>query len=125
MLIVNYNKEILDDVHRIHNGSFPFPDFNDSTFIEKKIIIDKGKVIGCGIIKITSEFILILDEQSSIKSRVLGLQELQKHLVCDLLKKGIRDCHIFTDSDNVTKFAEHCGFEKCPSKDVLSLRFGY
>lgn len=125
MLLINYIKEAANDIHRIHSGSFPFPDLNDPTFIEKKIIVDKGKIIGCGLVKLTTEFILIMDDLSPLRSRVLGINQLQKQLVCDLLKKGIKDCHIFTDAENVTKFAEHCGFEKCPSKDVLSLRFGY
>jgi hypothetical protein len=125
MLIANYSKEAVNDIYRIHDGSFPFPDFDDSTFISKKVIIDKGKIIGCGLTKLTSEFILILDRSASLKVRVNSLNSLQRNVIEELSKKGIKDTHIFVNEDSVAKYAEHMGFQRCPEKNTLSLRFGY
>jgi hypothetical protein len=125
MLIINYSKEIENDIRRFHNQDFPFPDFSDPTFIEKKVLVDKGKIIGCGLVKLTSEFILIMDESSPLRSRVIGISEIQKNLICALLRRGIRDVHIFPDDEKIIKYAEHLGFEICNSKPALSLRFGY
>lgn len=123
MLILNYNEEILNELHRIHDGTFPFPNFSDPTFIQKKILVDKGRIIGCGLVKITTEGVVILDQDSPIKSRVLGLQELQRNIVCELLKRGIHDIHAFIDDSKVIEFAKRLGWETCNSKPAMSLRF--
>ena len=125
MLVTNYSNEIIDDLFSIHDRSFPFPDFDDSTFIEKKVIVNEGKIIGCGLAKLTTEFILILDKTTSRRVRVSAVDMLQKKIICDLLRRGIKDIHVFVNDDSVVKFAEHLGFNKCPEKEVLSLRFGY
>lgn len=121
MLITNYTKDALDEIKRIHTGYFPFPNLDDHTFIQKKIAIDRGKVIGCGFVKLTSEFILILDESASISSRVWSVLNLKNTLIPELKKYGIRDTHIFVDNSAVASFAERLGFEPC--SPALTLQF--
>lgn len=125
MLIANYSEEVLNNIIRIHDDSFPFPNFSDPTFISKRIIVNNGDIIGCSLVKITSEAIVILDKTKPLRIRVDSLTKLQKQIVCELRQRGIRDIHAFINDSNVTRFAERLGWEKCPARDVLSLRFGY
>jgi hypothetical protein len=123
MILTHYIEGVEDELYTIHDASFPFPDFDDPTFIEKKIVIDKGKVIGCGLAKITTEFILILDRSKSLKSRVQATKVLKSDIVKSLSRRGIRDTHIFVNDDQVERFATHMGFRKCPEKSSMSLMF--
>lgn len=124
MLVTNYCECIEDEIFSFHDGSFPFPSVNDSTIIEKKTVVDKGRIIGSGFVKLTTEFILIMDKTAPLRSRVLGINKLQKEILQSLANKGIKDIHIFCNDAKVAKLAEHYGFQPCPEKYAMGLIFG-
>jgi len=125
VLIANYSSEVLEDLWQVHDNSFPFPNIEDPSFIERKIIVNKGKVIGCGLAKLTTEFILILDKRESLKTRVNAVSALQRNIIYSLARKGITDIHVFIkDDEKVAKFARRMGFQDCPEKYALSLHLG-
>lgn len=122
---LNPSEEINDELYSIHDGSFPFPDLDDTCYISKKIVINQGKVIGCGLTRLTTEYTLLLNSNAARRVRVLAAQELYYKSIEEARRLGLKDTHIFTNSLSVAKFAEHLGFRECPEKKVLSLRFGY
>lgn len=121
MLIANYDNEITDEVFRLHDGSFPFPNCSDPNYIQKKILIHEGRIIGAGFIRLTTELTLILNKNESLRTRVDAIKELEKKITCNLRNKGIKDIHIFCNDPSVAKFARHFGFQNCPEKEALSL----
>lgn len=125
MYITKYSPEAKEEIRSIHDGSFPFPDFNDPTYIIKDIVVDDGSIIGCGLVRVTTEFSMILDQSKPIRKRVVAISGLQKSIIQQLEAKGIRDVHVFANDNKVINYAERLGFEKCPEKSALSLRFGY
>lgn len=126
-MIINLSPENETDneLYRIHDGSFPFPDLSDNTYILKKVVISDGQLVGCGLVRITSECTLMLDKSASLKRRVIATQELQNNMINELKKKGIKDVHAFMTDEKVFQLVQHLGFKPCPEKYVASLRFGY
>lgn len=125
MLVLDYSNEIENEIIGIHDGSFPLPDFSDDTYIQKKVLVNDSQIIGCGLVKLTTEFILILDKSKPRRVRVNAIQCLSSNIVPNLYNKGIKDIHVFVNDPVVEKYALHLGFKKCPERSALSLRFGY
>jgi len=112
MLILN----TIDDeiTEKIHDGSFPYPQFDDKIYISKKTVVEHGKVIAIGAVKITTEGILITDQNAPLITRARCSEAVIEALKQDVKLAGLNECHVFVKEPKVIRFLNHLGFN--PSK---------
>src|SRR5258708_28758664 len=90
----------IDDIYRVEelhnrNCKFPFPDLGNKLYFARGIIEDKNEIIACGLIKYTSEVVLILDHSRSISEQLECIHLLFEKGIEQTLNVGIPDWHFF------------------------------
>jgi hypothetical protein len=93
--------------------NFPFPNIKDKLYFSKKIAYTDGTVVGGGIVKLTCEGILILDENLDIRSRAIASRRIIEELRIECKRLGLEDCHVFVKQQNVKNFLYGLGFRDC------------
>jgi hypothetical protein len=120
MLIV---KSTGEELRNIHDNSFPFPDLSNNLYISRRIAISSGQIIGGGLVKITAEGILILDENIDIQTRALASRYIIEALKKDCKMAGLDDCHVFVKKEKVRRFLECVGFKDCLGGNPMVIQF--
>src|SRR5271157_1872007 len=111
MLITNVTDLDKVELERIHDGSFPFPDLTDT--IAKECVIDNGILVGMGIVRLTTEGILIIDRTLTTPTKVRAIRRLIEDLSLRAKILGVKDCHVFIKEDKMHKFLTEIGFRDC------------
>jgi len=127
-MIIPYDEKYhLSKLQAIHNNGFPFPDLTSPLYVIKGIALDdKGHLVGGGFVKLTSEVILILDNNASIVERGKALKEFFLIGKAKSEKLGLDSWHVFL-SKELDDYAEvlkkHFGFVEGRSNKYLILEF--
>lgn len=85
----------LSDIVRLeqmHNSDFPLPNLNDRRYFSQKVVGDLDAV---GILKLTTEAIIIMNQGVSRLTRARALSELILELKKELLRFNLDDTHVF------------------------------
>jgi len=90
---------------------FPVPDVESKLYFARGVVVSGDKIVGFGLARVTSEFILLLNPDESKRLRVQALEMLTRVGVRSAVKVGIDEAHAFV-SDSV--FA-----------DILKKKFGF
>src|SRR5580704_1771789 len=93
MIISNQLTE--EELSLLHDNSFPIPNINNPLYFSKKLIIDNGELIAAGLVKLTCEGVLVINEKAPLRSRVNGIKALIEEQSKDAKKIGLDDCHVF------------------------------
>jgi len=121
MLILNsVDKEVTE---KMHDGSFPFPDLNNPLYISKKTVVDSGKIVAVGLVRLTAEGILFVEPDAPLVTRARASYNVMNALQEDVKKRGLDECHIFVKDPKVQKFMEHFGFTPCKGGNALVIHF--
>src|SRR5690349_11935805 len=104
-----------EDRIRSINERLPFPprNLNDPLYISKRIIDIDGEVVAAGLLRLTSEAILMLNPESAKRYKVTALKELINLCKIDCQKFNIDEVHAFLtgDADNFSRVLKKLGFE--------------
>lgn len=115
MIILNSaDHSTLIRLHESTKEQFPVPDLEDKMYISCKSAVENGKVQAIGLIRLTTEGILVTDQSLPKTTRALASVAVMDALKKDLLSKQIHECHVFVQDENVARFLRHYGFN--PSK---------
>lgn len=120
MIILNSTGEELEG---LHDNSFPFPDLSNPLYVSKKIAMSDGKIIGGGIVRITTEGILILNQDASLQQRSIASKAIINSLKEDIKSRGLDECHVFVQQANVRLFLKSLGFINCKGGDAMVIHF--
>lgn len=123
MLILDARPENQADIESFNKFGFMTPDFKDPFYICKKVVIADGKVIGAGIVKLTTEGILILDANQALPLRAVATKRLIEECKVDLKKMNINECHVFVKDGGLQKLLLRLGFEFSQSGPAMILHF--
>jgi hypothetical protein len=86
---------------------------NKPKLIEKTIVDDKG-VVGTIIVHLTTEISAVFADRP-IRDRVKAIKDTENYILENLLSKGFRDFHVFTQSKTFADILKnHFGFEDQP-----------
>ena len=99
----------------IHKRSFTIPE----NYLIKRYVVDNGKLVGGGIVRLIAEGILIIDELQSIPTKVRAIEGLVNDMSPYLKRFGIDDCHVFVKDDKMIKFLEKLGFKPCVGTPMI------
>jgi len=117
--MLSINRICLDDMRRIHDDSFPLPDLSNPANIAFRSIIGDGKLIAIGIVRYTTEGILIADEELPVTTRARATEMIVKELAEEVKARGLYECHVFVKDLRVKAFLKHLGFIDCNAGDPL------
>ena len=121
MLFSNVTINDIGPLRTIHDSSrFPFPDFTRN--ISTRSVIDNGRLIGAGLLRATSEGIIVMDEKAPVTTKVRAIKGLISSLVPEAKYCGIDDCHVFVKDDKMYDLLKKLGFQDCIGK-VMVLHF--
>jgi hypothetical protein len=116
-------QEDVPNVKMVHaeNHSYPFPDLSNPLYVVQDLIKDEnGEIVMAGIIRLTSEVILVTNKSANINKRIAALGIIAKELTRMLKELGIEDCHIFAEEDpNFIMFLKKLGFIDCTGKAMV------
>ena len=118
-------KEV-EEIHRQYSD-FPLPDLSNPLYICKGVALLNDEIVGVGLVRITSEAILILDKSRRKVVKGEALRELIKLGVMQTDLHGIDEWHTFITGDesgvysNVLK--NTFGFVECEGRPMF-LRIG-
>src|SRR5437667_9101996 len=115
MLIDNIDER---EARRIHDGSFPFPNLSNPSYIVQRTAIDNGNIVAHVIVKLTAEGILITDQSLPLVTRARCARELMNSAERPLKARNLDDCHVFCKDSHVIDFLTHYGFERCKGGDA-------
>lgn len=103
-------------VRSIHErcSDFPMPQLDHPLYIAKGIIERDGKVIGLGMIRLTSEAIVILDLDEPRSVRAKAIEEILRTGIYQCQSHGIDEVHTFLTGEITHSFA-----------DVLKRKYGF
>lgn len=106
----------IPSIRSIHERSsdFPFPNLDNPLYIVKEVIENDGKIIGLGLIRLTSEAVVILDLDEPRKIRARAIEELLRVGIMKSQKLGIDEINSFLTGEITHSFA-----------DVLRRKFGF
>jgi hypothetical protein len=110
------------DLARIHDNSFPLPELSNPAYITAKSVVDNGGLVAVGLLKLTSEAILITDQNLPKITRGRALQALMSELRRELKWRDIPDCHAFTKRDGIVPLLQRVGFKPCNAGEALILQ---
>jgi hypothetical protein len=112
---------LLQDIHA-SNCDFPFPDLLNQLYCCNKVVEDsKGKIIGVGFVRLTSESILILDKQQPKSLRVRAIKLLFDRMKKDMRFLGMDETHAFVEDSEVnlrSMLKKLFGFIECKARSV-------
>jgi len=111
-----------DMMQQIHDNSFPLPDLSDRLYICRKTVVDDGKIVAIGLVRLTAEGILITNQTLPHVTRARGSAVMINQLKQDAKSHGLSDCHVFVINDKVQKFLKHLGFENCKGGSPLVIQ---
>lgn len=116
MVIRSYQESDLEQVLAIHKRSsdFPMPAIDQPLYVVKEVAVIEDKVIGLGLIRISSEVITILDLDQPRSVRARAVQKLLETGIFKSQKLGIDEMHAFLTGEITHSFA-----------DVLKRKFGF
>lgn len=102
-------------MERIHKREFPLPDVTDPSYFIQGALIDKdGKIEGAYFTRITSEIVLIIDEDLSALKRARYIKEVSEDVLGKCLSQGIKSTHLFVTPESDTHYCrlleKHFGF---------------
>lgn len=113
MIVLNAIDQLtVENLHRTVSEQFPVPDVTDPMYISCKSAIDNGKVQAIGLVRLTTEGVLITDNSLPKTTRALASVAVMDALKKDLLSKRIHECHVFVQDPKVARFLCHYGFKK-------------
>ena len=93
---------------------FPVPDVDSKLYFAKSVVISGDKIIGFGLARVTSEFILLLNPKEPKRLQIKALELLFRVGVMSTIKVGIDEAHAFITPT-------------CPSTyvDILKRKYGF
>jgi hypothetical protein len=91
---------------------FILPDLSSKLVIAQRAIEVNGELQAVGLLKLTSEAMLLVDEKLPLQTRTIAIKQLLMQLVFDGERLGLDDCHVFVRRDNgkMKKFLEKFKF---------------
>jgi len=122
MIAVDLREDNWSLLKEMNKQDFIVP-INDPLLISKKVIIENNQIIGSGMVKITTEGILILDESIPVDIRVNALKLLIKECQLDLEKKNIHECHVFVKNERFQRVLAKLGFQFCKGGTPMIFQF--
>jgi hypothetical protein len=104
------------DVERVRSLTelFPQRDFNRRHYVVRDVAEEKKEVVACGLLRVTSEIILILDKSKSKRIRGEAISRLLGDGIFKGQRLGLDEMHAFLLGDDAHSFAH-----------VLKNRFGF
>lgn len=120
MLIINQVDP--EEMKRIHDGSFPLPNLDNPAYISKRSIIDNGNLVAIGLLKITTESILIVNRSTPNITRAKALRALVGELETELKWRKIPDSHVFVRNHKLKNLLESLKFIKCNSGESMVIQ---
>lgn len=120
MLIIN---DTCEELRSLHDGSFPFPDVQNPLYISKKLLISQGKLVGGGLVRLTAEGILILDQTLPVHLRAIASKAIISALKEDVKTKGLDECHVFVKNPSVQELLRRLGFVDCQGGQPMVIHF--
>jgi hypothetical protein len=118
LVINNADQDIVNSLHK----DFPNPDVGKC--IVKKTIISNGQVILIGLVKLSSEIILLSNDKVSEFKRGKALLMLEEEIERELNFRGIDECHAFLRWNEFNGFKiedilKKLGFKESKSDKIL------
>lgn len=108
--------------------SFPFPNLDCGLYCSQKALIDKDKVVGTAMLKLTSEAVIILDPHLSSITKASLIQEAFKTIPDEMDKFGLDQIHVFVIPDNDVSYAallqKHFHFERAKGIPLVYTKNG-
>ena len=116
MLVRPYQESDLEQVQSIHEkcSDFPFPRIDGPLYVVRETILSRDKIIGVGLLRLTSEAVIILDLDEPRSVRARALEQLINTGIHKSQKLGIDEMHAFLTGEITHSFA-----------DVLRRKFGF
>jgi hypothetical protein len=116
----------LERVTQLHNANvptFPFPDLLNHLYCCNKVVEDEeGNIIGVGIVRLTSETILILDKSRERTTRSRAVQMLFEKMRREVKAMGMDETHMWVGKENAsfkTLLCKHFGFVPCRDRSLF------
>ena len=118
-----HNGVDLEEMKRIHDNSFPLPDLSNRLYICKKSVIDDGKLVAIGLVRLTAEGILLTNQLLPVTMRARASAVVIEQLKQDVKAWGLDECHVFVKSSKVQQFLKHLGFQLSKGGQPLVIHF--
>ena len=118
------NRNDLDVVCGVHstNCNYPLPDLNNKLYCCNKVVVDdKDNVIGVGMVRLTSESILMMDRTKPTTVRARAIKMLIREMKDEVASLGMDETHAFVeDSDAPLQrlLRKAFGFVVCSSRPL-------
>ena len=116
MNIRPYTEEDLEAVRSIHErcSDFPLPDLKHPLYVVKEIAERNGKIVALGLIRVTSEAVVIMDLDEPRSVRAEAVVDLIGTGIFKSQKLGLDEMHAFLTGEITHSFA-----------DVLKRKFAF
>jgi hypothetical protein len=109
MMILDFVDE--EEAKKIHDNSFPFPDLSNKLYIFQKTAIEEGRIVAVGLVRLTTEGILITNKDVRSITRARAAREVIESLKKDCQLRNLDECHAFVKSDATVQFLLKLGFK--------------
>lgn len=119
MNIRNLDENDLCVLQDIHDDSFPFPELNNPLYFIQKVVEENGIVKAAGIVRLTSEGMVIIDKTLTRIKRAEMVRSLILACMVEAKSRGMDECHLFVREPNMKQFLYHLGFFDSKGGDVL------
>jgi len=114
--------EVIMQLHKNSGEDFPFPDLLNQLYCCSKVVEDEDEnIVGVGVVRLTSESILILNpgRERSVRARAIKL--LINRMKRDVKVLGMDETHVFISKSNSklkTILMRAFGFVECKDKSL-------
>lgn len=115
-MIRQITSDDVDAIRSLHErfAKFPLPNLVDKQYFCRKACEVDGKLVGFGLLRYTSEAIIVLDESLQRRVRVIAVEDLLRAGIFECQRHGVDEIHAFLTGDFSESFAR-----------ILKEKFGF
>jgi hypothetical protein len=110
----------IDNFRALHKANFPFP---EGEFLTKQAVLDNGGLVALGLVRLTTEGILVINQSLPLTTRIRAIKELINNLEDTVKRVGINSCHVFVKNPDMRKLLLHLGFKDCEGEQAMVVQF--
>lgn len=116
-----------DDIPKLEEAyhkkvGVPFPDLANQLYFCNRIVEDEdGNIVGAGIVRLTTESILVVDDNQPLVTRVRAIKELFNTLKDEVSTFGMDETHAFISEEDYALrllLKQTFGFVDCKNRAV-------
>lgn len=121
MTVRNFSINDVSAFETLHkeNSDFPLPDISNKLYFSHKVVEVNGRVAAFGLLRLTSEAILIMDQSLPRLQRLKVILSIINAMIDELKAFDVDEVHTYVGDERTVHLLNRLGFVECQGKNLV------